>query len=131
MNVRNGFSYHRAGGRSPSAAWYLATYADSPTSVVGNDIEQRQNGAFTCPRRNHPRHGRDEGQLIYEIEAEYAEQQADNEVEFQNVRKLNYTTDAMCRGRLTADTALIADDRDFVALSGHVVAISEKGLPAR
>jgi len=68
-----------------------------------------------------------DGQLMYEIEAEYAEQQDDNEVELQNV-EINYTTEANVPWTLNADTALIGNDRDFVVLSGHVVAISEEGF---
>ena len=41
---------------------------------------------------------------MYEIEAEYAEQQDDNEVELQNV-EINYTTEANVPWTLNADTA--------------------------
>ena len=69
----------------------------------------------------------DDGRLLYEIEAEYAEQQENDEIEFQNVR-VRYTTETAVPWVLIADKAVIGNDRDLVTLSGHVIAISDAGF---
>lgn len=72
--------------------------------------------------------GTDEaGNRLYEIEAEYAEQQANNEIQFDNVR-IEYAADAGIPWTLNADTAIIGEDRKRVRLSGHVTAISNEGF---
>ena len=67
------------------------------------------------------------GELLYEIEAEYAEQMGQGQVEFQNV-EINYTTEASVPWTLNADMALIGNDREVIELSGHVVAVSKEGF---
>jgi LPS export ABC transporter protein LptC len=67
------------------------------------------------------------GELLYEIEAEYAEQMGQGQVEFQNV-EINYTAEAGVPWTLNADMALIGDDREVIELSGHVVAVSKEGF---
>ncbi len=69
----------------------------------------------------------DDGRLLYEIEAEYAKQQENDEIEFQNV-KIHYTTETEVPWILTADKAIIGNDRDLVTLIGHVIAIRDAGL---
>ncbi len=69
----------------------------------------------------------DDGRLLYEIEAQFAKQQDDGEVEFQDV-EINYTTAAEVPWTLTADTARIGDDRNYITLSGHVIATSNEGF---
>lgn len=69
----------------------------------------------------------DDGQLLYEIEAEYAEQQENNEIELQNVR-INYSSGADVPWTINADVAMISDDHDLLRLSGHVVATSAEGF---
>jgi len=71
-----------------------------------------------------------EGQLLYEIEAEYAEQQDNNDIELQNVR-INYSTDANVPWTINADLAIITSDQDLLRLSGHVIAISQEGFAGR
>ncbi len=68
-----------------------------------------------------------DGRLLYEIEAEYAEHQDNNQVELQNV-EINYTTDADVPWTLNADKAVMADDQNHVTLSGHVMAVSDVGF---
>jgi LPS export ABC transporter protein LptC len=68
-----------------------------------------------------------DGQLLYEIEAEYAEQLGEDQIEFQNV-EINYTTEADVPWTLSADKALIGKDRDVIELIGHVVAVSNEGF---
>jgi LPS export ABC transporter protein LptC len=68
-----------------------------------------------------------DGQLLYEIEAEYAEQLGEEQVEFENV-KINYTTEADVPWSLRADKAVVGKDREVIKLSGHVVALSKEGF---
>lgn len=68
-----------------------------------------------------------DGKLLYEIEAEYAEQLGLEQVEFQNV-EINYTTETDVPWTLNADKALIGNNREVIELSGHVVAISNEGF---
>ena len=67
------------------------------------------------------------GQLVYEIEAEYAQQKDNKQIELQNVR-INYSTGADVPWTITADVAMIGDELDVLRLSGHVVAISNEGF---
>ena len=69
----------------------------------------------------------DDGSLLYEIEAEYAEQRNDNEMEFQNV-EIVYTSAAAVPWILNADKAVIVENRRQINLSGHVIAISNEGF---
>lgn len=69
----------------------------------------------------------DEGKLLYEIEAEYAEQRDDDEIAFENVR-VRYSPESSVPWTLTADQARITGDRERLTLSGHVLAISSEGF---
>lgn len=69
----------------------------------------------------------EDGQLLYEIEAEYAEQQNNNEMEFRNV-EIVYSSAAAVPWILNADRAIIDEDRRQINLSGHVIAISNEGF---
>lgn len=72
--------------------------------------------------------GTDEnGRRLYEIEADFAEQQPNNEIEFQNVR-IQYAPNADVPWTLNADTAIIGTDRRQVRLKGNVTAISNQGF---
>jgi LPS export ABC transporter protein LptC len=68
-----------------------------------------------------------DGEPLYEIEAEYAEQMPDEEIRFQNVR-ISYSPEAAVPWTLNADTALIGRNQERLVLSGHVVAVSSEGL---
>ena len=105
-------------------SWYFARSLQSG-DTERSEVNRVQNGFYVRAARilgTNP-----DGELIYEIEAEYARQQENSEVKFENVI-VNYTTDADVPWTLTADTAIIADDRDYVVLSGHVVAVSDEGF---
>ncbi len=65
------------------------------------------------------------GELLYEIEAEHAEQRADNSIDFENVR-LDYTPESDVPWTVVADTAQIDDQERRVRLSGHVRAVSNR-----
>lgn len=67
------------------------------------------------------------GRLLYQIEAEYAEQHPNEEIDFRNVQ-IRYSTDADVPWILDADTATIAGNQEWLILSGHVRVLSEDGL---
>jgi LPS export ABC transporter protein LptC len=69
----------------------------------------------------------DDGELLYEIEAEYAEQRENSEIELQNVR-VRYSNERDVPWTINADMATIGDDRDVLRLSGHVIAVSSEGF---
>jgi LPS export ABC transporter protein LptC len=65
--------------------------------------------------------------LLYEIEADYAEQQEGEDIEFQNVQ-IKYSDGAAVPWVLDADIATISPSRDRVILKGHVRAVSSEGF---
>ena len=69
----------------------------------------------------------DRGDLLYEIEAEYAEQQANSDIELENV-KVRYVAGARVPWTISADEATLTEERDTLHLKGHVVAISNEGF---
>jgi lipopolysaccharide export system protein LptC len=69
----------------------------------------------------------DIGELLYEIEAEYAEQLPNEEMEFQNVH-ISYSPEASIPWTLDADSATIGRNQERIILRGHVLAVSPQGL---
>lgn len=69
----------------------------------------------------------DNGALLYEIDAEFAEQKSPNVIEFQNVR-IHYASLADVPWTLVADQASIGEDQQRVRLTGNVVAVSSEGF---
>jgi LPS export ABC transporter protein LptC len=105
-------------------SWYLAS-SNQATEIV-KTVSDTEFGGFYL--RSARILGTDvDGQLLYEIEAEYAEQQENKEIELQNVR-INYSSGANVPWTINADVATISDDHDLLRLSGHVVAVSENGF---
>lgn len=70
--------------------------------------------------------GRD-GNLLYEILAEHAEQQDDGRIEFTDVL-INYSPDSTVPWAINADSATIYQDQQRLMLSGHVRAVSSEGF---
>lgn len=68
-----------------------------------------------------------DGQLLYEIEAEYAEQLENRDIEMQNVR-VRYSAGANVPWMINADLATISENHDLLRLSGHVIAVSNEGF---
>jgi len=68
-----------------------------------------------------------DGQLLYEIQAEHAEQQDDERVSFTDVR-MNYSPQSEVPWSIIADSATIHQDQQRVMLDGHVRAISSEGF---
>ena len=66
-----------------------------------------------------------DGRLLYEIQAEYAEQQEDERIEF-TVVQIRYSPDSNVPWSVKADTATILPNNQRVLLRGHVVAIGAR-----
>lgn len=105
-------------------SWYLAgSYRTADTAIVVTESEFA--GFYLRSARIL---GPDEdGTLLYEIEADLAVQQENNEIELQNVR-IRYSPDANVPWTISADLAMISNQHDLIRLSGHVVAVSEEGF---
>lgn len=71
-----------------------------------------------------------DGNLLYEIEADYAEQQDGAGIAFQKVR-IRYSEGAQVPWVLSADTASISQNRERVILQGHVRAVSSEGFDGK
>lgn len=71
-----------------------------------------------------------DGNMLYEILAEHAEQQSDSSIEFTDVM-INYSPDSDVPWTLNADKALIDQDQQRLRLTGHVLAISNEGFAGR
>ena len=68
-----------------------------------------------------------DGTLLYEIDADRAEQQSDNRIEFSDVR-IEYSPQSDVPWTIAADVATIFPDRQRVLLRGHVRATSDEGF---
>jgi LPS export ABC transporter protein LptC len=72
----------------------------------------------------------DQGQLLFEIEAEFAQQQNNKEIEMQNVR-IRYAAGSGVPWTISADAATISENHDLLHLRGHVSAISNEGFAGK
>lgn len=105
-------------------SWYLAEYLREPPPEAEPRDAPEENFYLRSARIL----GTDaEGGLLYEIRAEYAEQQPNKTIDFRNVQ-IRYSTDASVPWALDADSATIEGDQERVILSGHVRVVSEAGL---
>ena len=68
-----------------------------------------------------------DGRLLYEIEAERAEQESDDRISLTNVR-INYSPQSDVPWTVNADTATISQFGQRVLLRGHVRAVSSAGF---
>ena len=66
-----------------------------------------------------------DGQYLYEINADFAEQVADNLIELKNVR-ITYSSGSNIPWKLAADRATIIGEEGYLLLEGHVVATSSQ-----
>jgi LPS export ABC transporter protein LptC len=113
-----------------AGSWYLASTLESTESSPS--VAKAGGDAFYI-RSARILGTDDQGQLLYEIEAEYAEQQPGGDVDLRNV-KISYTPSAEVPWTIRADNATISGtDRDqtLLQLSGHVVAVSNEGFAGR
>lgn len=67
-----------------------------------------------------------DGQLVYEVEADYAEQLDDDLIEMQSVSVV-YSTQSGVPWNLSADTARISRNQERLTLAGNVVATTAEG----
>lgn len=68
-----------------------------------------------------------DGNLLYEIRAEHAEEQLDGRIEFTDVR-LDYSPETDVPWTVDADSATILPSEPRVQLRGHVRAVSARGF---
>jgi len=111
-------------GIAAAGSWYLATSLEDrpepaqPAEPLGQGYYLR--GARILGTD-------DTGELLYEIEADYAEERGEERIAFDNVR-VRYSPQTDVPWSLSADRALITGNRDRLTLSGHVLAVSEAGF---
>jgi LPS export ABC transporter protein LptC len=102
------------------ASWYVALQDDSDGAAAGTN-SGLQRGYYLQSARIL---GTDvDGGLLYEIEADRAEQQDNNQIAFTNVR-ISYSPQTNVPWIVTADTATIDQGDERVILRGHVKATS-------
>ena len=106
------------------ASWYLARPAGDDDQD-GASFDATQRGYYLKSARILGT-GAD-GRLLYELQADHAEQQGDDRVSFREVR-LNYLPQSEVPWTVNADTATIHKDQQRVLLQGHVRAISNEGF---
>ena len=70
------------------------------------------------------------GDLLYELQAEEAEQRENDHVSFTNV-VLHYSPQSAVPWKVNADSAVIRKDGDRVFLTGHVRAVSNEGFSGK
>ena len=105
-------------------SWYLAqTYSGGE---VVQTISDTGSGGFYL-RAARILGTDDAGDLLYEIEAEYAEQQENRDIQMNNVH-VKYAAGAEVPWTISADEATITEEQELLRLSGHVVAISNEGF---
>lgn len=107
-----------------AGSWYLAGSLREPAEAPP---PQRGTGEGFYLRAVRILGTDDQGKLLYEIEADYAEQKPNLEIEFENV-EIAYSPEATVPWTLNADSAVIGSDRRRVILSGHVRAVNPEGL---
>ncbi len=105
-------------------SWYLASVDDVEEEVTTLS-ESITRGYYLRSARIFGT-GTD-GELVYEIVAEYAEQLANQTVTFSEVN-VRYSDDSDIPWSVDADTALIDPDLPVIQLSGHVTASSVAGF---
>jgi len=106
------------------SSWYLASRNRSPEVV--QTVSDGGVAGFYLKAARILGTG-DDGQLLYEIQAEYAVQQENRDIELQNVM-IKYSSGAEVPWTINADLATITDGQELLLLSGHVVAVSNEGF---
>lgn len=106
-----------------AATWYLSASLRQPDSK--DAARNTFSGGFYLRSARILGMG-DEGNLLYEILADYAVQKDNQEIEFRNVQ-IRYSPATEIPWVLNADTATVGPDQQRVILSGHVRAVSEGG----
>ena len=108
-------------------SWYVARQLGK-TEVVDTTGSAISDGYYLKSARIL---GTDEdGHLLYEIEADYAEQQDGQDIAFQNVQ-IRYSDGAKVPWVLNADAATIHQNPERIILRGHVRAVSTGGFDGK
>lgn len=105
-------------------SWYLASSLEPGTEITETGSVAQQ-GYYLRDAR--VLGTGDNGALIYEIVAEYAEQQSADRIRFESVN-IRYTSDSQVPWSVRADNALITGNQQKVTLSGNVLAVSAEGF---
>jgi len=104
--------------------WYLARSLQ-PAEITETVSDGTSHGFYLKSARIF---GTDaDGQLLYEIEADFVEQQENNEIAMQHVR-IRYSASSKVPWTINADEATISEDQSLLRLSGHVIAVSDEGF---
>ena len=107
-----------------AGSWYIARL-NKPTETVAPDFEPLHRGYYLKSARilgtAH------DGSLLYEINADHAEQMDADTIEFTDVG-VRYSPESDVPWRVKADTATLRYDEQLVHLRGHVLARSEEGF---
>jgi lipopolysaccharide export system protein LptC len=104
-------------------SWYISRQGRSGEEPPPADVEHR--GYYLRSARilgTGP-----DGELLYEIRAEHAEQVGDGRVDFTTV-SVSYSPDSAVPWTVDADAATIEEDGRRVTLRGHVRAVSQEGF---
>lgn len=107
-----------------AGSWYMAGSLEEPVEVSPPPRGSGQ-GFYLRSVRILGTDG--QGDALYRIEAEYAEQRPNREIAFENV-EIVYSPDATVPWTLNADSAVIGADQRRVILMGHVRAVNPEGL---
>jgi len=108
-------------------SWYLARQGRGSDDAVPT-FDSTQRGYYLKSARilgTGP-----DGNPLYELRAEEAQQQENGHVSFTNVL-LNYSPQSSVSWKVNADAAVIRQDENRVMLSGHVRAISSEGFSGK
>ena len=108
-------------------SWYMAQQL-SKTEIVETISSAVPDGYYLKSARILGTGG--DGRLLYEIQADYAEQQDGEDIAFQNVQ-IRYSDGADVPWVLNADSATISENRERVILKGHVRAVSSEGFDGK
>lgn len=105
-------------------SWYLARQ-DTPDEIDGSQFDSAYRGYYLKSARIL---GTSEsGDLLYQIEADRAEQRSDRRIDFTDVR-IRYSPDTEIPWTVDADEATLREGSPRVTLRGHVRAVSERGF---
>ncbi len=104
--------------------WYLARSLQ-PAEITETVSDGTGDGFYLKSARIL---GTDErGQLLYEIKADFVEQQENNEIAMRHVQ-IRYSVNSQVPWTISADEATISEDQSLLRLSGHVIAVSNEGF---
>ena len=123
MNVRTAASIAFLSAAA-AGSWYVAQ-SFTRTEVTRTILDEQTPGFYLRSARILGTN--ESGQLLYEIQAEYAEQQENDDIHMDKVR-ITYAQGAGVPWTINADQAVITDDNEMLELSGHVIAVSYEGF---